>query len=318
MADGIMPLPECTSDVVSQTIAGSDIAVNCCDSVDGINGSRPECARGMTYSEAESHCASNGMFLCSQQQLYDGNWFNKGCSFSTRMVWTRTPCNSLGYIPTSNPTLSPTKLPTLMPSLQHTLYPSISPTNHPSGIPTNNPTTPSPTVFPTMPPTANSEVTISGPTTTTISIDEEANSTSNDVFDTVFMMVVIASAAVVITLCCVCLGFVCAQYIKQNKQRYVLKNVSEMIQMERKHIAHSPSIASTLAPITPDSNVQHQASIATDLMDTDLMSMKRIESVQPQLARFISEDLYSEESEESVIGGLFTSTTGSTATCQDV
>jgi len=86
--------PECAAnDATTGSIYGSDnIAVQCC-AFDGQSAARPGCLSGVTFDVAESHCASNGMRLCTMDETLADLGSRTGCEFSDQHVWTSTPCS---------------------------------------------------------------------------------------------------------------------------------------------------------------------------------------------------------------------------------
>ena len=72
---------------------GSDkdaTAVVCCNTA-GV-GSRPGCQEG-TYADAVAHCASQGLQLCTADQIRGGAGQGTGCGFDATPVWTSTTCS---------------------------------------------------------------------------------------------------------------------------------------------------------------------------------------------------------------------------------
>ena len=63
---------------------GNKIGVACCKDATSKKGSRPSCIgkkTGATYCEAEQHCRSKGMMLCSAKQIEAGAAAGSGCMF---------------------------------------------------------------------------------------------------------------------------------------------------------------------------------------------------------------------------------------------
>eukprot|EP00746_Dinoflagellata_sp_MGD_P165277 gnl/MRDRNA2_/MRDRNA2_94451_c0_seq1.p1 gnl/MRDRNA2_/MRDRNA2_94451_c0~~gnl/MRDRNA2_/MRDRNA2_94451_c0_seq1.p1 ORF type:complete len:669 (+),score=101.30 gnl/MRDRNA2_/MRDRNA2_94451_c0_seq1:106-2112(+) len=64
----------------------SHIGVTCCDK-DG-TGSRPGCKSGVNFDQAVSHCKSQGLDLCTAEQIKAGSGEATGCRFDHGLVWT--------------------------------------------------------------------------------------------------------------------------------------------------------------------------------------------------------------------------------------
>eukprot|EP00984_Skeletonema_dohrnii_P024941 scaffold14087_cov97-Skeletonema_dohrnii-CCMP3373.AAC.2 len=145
----------------------SGLAVHCCSGTLGtdLRCKRPNCRFMDNYADAEAHCDSKGMRLCTAPELNSNACCDKGCGFNFKMTWTSSVC-SAGDDPTLSPssppitsiemeTMSPTPPPTTSPP---TREPSTSPTSSPSSNPTSAPTrkpSMSPTFSPTRKPSAS-------------------------------------------------------------------------------------------------------------------------------------------------------------------
>merc|ERR1712212_1014645 len=70
-----------------------NIAVQCC-AMDGSSAARPGCVHGVTFADAEDHCASNNMRLCTMTEVLSDMGRATGCRFSKYHVWTSTPCSA--------------------------------------------------------------------------------------------------------------------------------------------------------------------------------------------------------------------------------
>ena len=92
------------------------VSVNCCSGELGRNlkCSRPGCKKVRTFVDAEQHCKSKGMRLCSFEEMDSGACCNKGCGFNNDIGWTSTSCGPPP--PTPNPTPNPTPKPSPKPS----------------------------------------------------------------------------------------------------------------------------------------------------------------------------------------------------------
>ena len=69
------------------------IAVQCCAN-DGSSAARPGCVEGVTFAFAERHCESEGLRLCTMDEVLADMGRKKGCGFSDDHVWTSTVCSS--------------------------------------------------------------------------------------------------------------------------------------------------------------------------------------------------------------------------------
>lgn len=96
------------------------VSVNCCSGELGRNLKcrRPGCKKVRTIFEAEQHCKSEGMRLCSFDEMDSGACCNKGCGFNDRIGWTSTSCGPPPPTPNSTPRPSPkpTSKPTGKPT----------------------------------------------------------------------------------------------------------------------------------------------------------------------------------------------------------
>merc|ERR1712013_331242 len=96
MADNGKPI-ECAFDDATKGSTMGDtntdnIAVQCC-AIDGSSADRPGCVEGVTFYEAEAHCASEGLRLCTKDEVLTDMGKSTGCGFSDDHVWTSTPCS---------------------------------------------------------------------------------------------------------------------------------------------------------------------------------------------------------------------------------
>jgi len=73
---------------------GKTLGVQCCSSSTSNLGSRPDCISSTTYEDAEAHCKSHDMVLCSREQINKGAGRSTGCNFDAYQVWTRDMCSA--------------------------------------------------------------------------------------------------------------------------------------------------------------------------------------------------------------------------------
>ena len=92
---------ECTADEATTAIesnaVGNAIAVQCC-TFDGLNATRPGCVEAVTFDEAEAICSTEGMRLCTKEEVYGGFGKSIGCGFSYYHVWTSSQCLVLSML----------------------------------------------------------------------------------------------------------------------------------------------------------------------------------------------------------------------------
>jgi len=104
-------LPECAYDDATTNSTNDDIGVQCC-AMDGSFAARPGCVQGVNFDDAESHCASNGMRLCTDLELFSDIGKLTGCGFSDHHVWTSTSCSQYNFGHDFGTTNAPTPPPT--------------------------------------------------------------------------------------------------------------------------------------------------------------------------------------------------------------
>jgi len=88
------PFPECqpiSSRHSEQSNSyGNELGVACCNNSGA--GSRPGCVSAATFGEAEAKCESEGLRLCTKDEIEDNATKGQGCSFDAYLQWTSTPC----------------------------------------------------------------------------------------------------------------------------------------------------------------------------------------------------------------------------------
>jgi len=70
---------------------GNKLGVACCD--DSGTGSRPDCLSGVTFDQANAKCQSEGLRLCTRNEIEEGKARGTGCNFDAYLQWTSTPCD---------------------------------------------------------------------------------------------------------------------------------------------------------------------------------------------------------------------------------
>lgn len=129
-ADGCLRSGETQVDICYTPVIERARAVNCCKG-EKTNGTlqcrRPGCSLATSFFDATVKCESEGMRLCSVQELESGICCNKGCQFDFRVGWSSDICESTPQ------TLDPTSQPTPIPS-------SKAPTPNPTPLPSDAPT----------------------------------------------------------------------------------------------------------------------------------------------------------------------------------
>jgi len=83
----------------------SNIAVQCC-AMDGSSASRPGCVQGVTFEDAENVCESEGMRLCTKDEVLADMGAMLGCSFSEYHVWTSTACPAANIVAWPTPQIA--------------------------------------------------------------------------------------------------------------------------------------------------------------------------------------------------------------------
>jgi len=74
---------------------GNKLGVACCD--DSGTGSRPDCLSGVTFNQANAKCQSEGLRLCTRNEIEEGKARGTGCNFDAYLQWTSTPCDVAQY-----------------------------------------------------------------------------------------------------------------------------------------------------------------------------------------------------------------------------
>lgn len=110
------PQKRCAADDLTQFptkdtgMEKATLGVTCCDAKG--RGTRPGCFKDATFAQAIDHCASNGLELCSAEQIVKGAGEATGCKFDHGMVWTIDACdgsdNTEAPISTEEPTTTTT------------------------------------------------------------------------------------------------------------------------------------------------------------------------------------------------------------------
>ncbi len=148
-SDGCLRSGDTQVDICYAPVIERARTVNCCkgeESIGTLQCDRLDCFVATSFFEATSICESEGMRLCSMQELESGVCCNKGCQFDFRVGWTSDICESTPQIPdptnqpTPRPSVAPTPNPTLPPLKAPTPLPSAAPTPLPSDAPTPMPT----------------------------------------------------------------------------------------------------------------------------------------------------------------------------------
>jgi hypothetical protein len=77
---------------IATEMTEDSMQVTCCDQ--NGQGSRPGCVQGVSWDTAKSTCQSNGLTLCTVDQLKSGSGEATGCNGDQRMTWAADSCQA--------------------------------------------------------------------------------------------------------------------------------------------------------------------------------------------------------------------------------